>query len=129
MYPKKEIKRIIEDYKDDIIDILKITDWDISFHVLHSTKHSINKEGPCAGYTKFDYGKKQAIITLFYDQQLNFNDALCTVVHELLHIKFCIFVDCIKKSKRKMHITREEQFICSVENIIKLLLGKLCQEK
>ena len=86
----------IQHYLQQLVDILKLEKWDISYSIVDYTMNEESK-----ARNKVDYSYLNAEITIDRDKISNEDDLLDTLIHELLHLfqsPFFRFIDLVESS-------------------------------
>ena len=130
MYPKRKIQIVVDSLMPSFVSMLKLESYKIELTVV-APKEDIEilrpyKEayGNLAGLTLFLDATKPtyAKIFIFSKECSSKKDAINTLVHELLHIKFRSIDKYIPKSRlAKAHIA-EEEFVKRAADLAVLLI-------
>jgi hypothetical protein len=126
MYPKHKTEALIDRYAAKFINLLDLSKWKINFHVLRSD--SQERKERKINYTheagiSFISNAKTADIILYYDKQKNKKDALGTLVHELLHLRFSKLAGYVTIKACQADL-EEEKIVRTLEKFIVEILHK-----
>lgn len=119
MYPKFKTIALVKKYGPFLISKMGMKNFKIEFHVHHSKSKILKTAGMRPVHLRgcaFSIGESADVI-LFYDQLIDRNDALETLVHELLHVRLAPLTELITFNREKSY-RKEENLVCRITAFI-----------
>jgi hypothetical protein len=118
---RKKAEQIVNESLELCKQLLKLTKYKITVHILHTKsvflrKNGAKPQGEMASCYGSEYSKSADII-IHYDKHPNDREVLSSLIHELLHLKFAKLSELVTLKQRKAH-NIEENLVRDFEELI-----------
>lgn len=119
-YPKYKIQGLIDKYVDKWVDLLGLKSWKLHWHVVNSYSKKggkVNQSRTDFAITFFGKAKKEADIVVNYNRIPNKNEAIATIIHELMHVRLAALSEMIPFHKEPAAASCEERTVRAIERL------------